>query len=188
MKIVATQSTVVCRSHFVLCFIESLSIICMKNKIALQLGHPFTFFIYSWTGFVAFDEFWGLIQILVYNMYDSGNYLEFYSAIKEAYPDIKIISNCDGSSKALDHPADLYDFHVRLWCCSKSILQSMYIWALTLFTYVFKWGFNFVISLWLRFMPVQVTCGLTPAVLMMHCAVDRRWVKMFLLMINFLLL
>ncbi|KAK4346118.1 hypothetical protein RND71_036294 [Anisodus tanguticus] len=44
--------------------------------------------------------------------YYLGNYLKFYSAIKEAYPDIKIISNCDGSSKALDHPADLYDFHI----------------------------------------------------------------------------
>ncbi|CAB4286057.1 unnamed protein product [Prunus armeniaca] len=41
-----------------------------------------------------------------------GNYLKFYSAIKHAYPDIKIISNCDGSSQKLDHPADLYDFHV----------------------------------------------------------------------------
>ncbi|CAL9024601.1 unnamed protein product [Prunus brigantina] len=41
-----------------------------------------------------------------------GNYLKFYSAIKRAYPDIKIISNCDGSSQKLDHPADLYDFHV----------------------------------------------------------------------------
>ncbi|XP_055808624.1 alpha-L-arabinofuranosidase 1-like [Solanum dulcamara] len=41
-----------------------------------------------------------------------GNYLKFYLAIKEAYPDIKIISNCDGSSKPLDHPADLYDFHI----------------------------------------------------------------------------
>ncbi|CAM0883964.1 unnamed protein product [Alopecurus aequalis] len=41
-----------------------------------------------------------------------GNYLKFYNAIREAYPDIQIISNCDGSSEALDHPADLYDFHV----------------------------------------------------------------------------
>ncbi|GLT73036.1 hypothetical protein SLA2020_449230 [Shorea laevis] len=41
-----------------------------------------------------------------------GNYLKFYSAIKQAYPDIKMISNCDGSSKQLDHPADFYDFHV----------------------------------------------------------------------------
>ncbi|OIT36342.1 PREDICTED: alpha-L-arabinofuranosidase 1-like [Nicotiana attenuata] len=41
-----------------------------------------------------------------------GNYLKFYSAIKEAYPDIEIISNCDASAKALDHPADLYDFHI----------------------------------------------------------------------------
>ncbi|CAK7340311.1 unnamed protein product [Dovyalis caffra] len=40
-----------------------------------------------------------------------GNYLKFYNAIKSAYPDIKIISNCDGSSYSLDHPADYYDFH-----------------------------------------------------------------------------
>ncbi|KAG5377370.1 hypothetical protein IGI04_041966 [Brassica rapa subsp. trilocularis] len=43
--------------------------------------------------------------------YYKGNYLEFYNAIKKAYPDIKIISNCDGSSQPLDHPADYYDFH-----------------------------------------------------------------------------
>ncbi|XP_010251797.1 PREDICTED: alpha-L-arabinofuranosidase 1-like [Nelumbo nucifera] len=41
-----------------------------------------------------------------------GNYIEFYNAIKNAYPDINIISNCDGSSRKLDHPADLYDFHI----------------------------------------------------------------------------
>ncbi|KAK4791965.1 hypothetical protein SAY86_022400 [Trapa natans] len=41
-----------------------------------------------------------------------GNYLKFYSAIKQAYPDIQIISNCDGSSQPLDHPADFYDYHV----------------------------------------------------------------------------
>lgn len=41
-----------------------------------------------------------------------GNYLKFYNAIKGAYPDIKIITNCDGSVGPLDHPADLYDYHV----------------------------------------------------------------------------
>ncbi|TYI44310.1 hypothetical protein ES332_A01G228300v1 [Gossypium tomentosum] len=41
-----------------------------------------------------------------------GNYLKFYDAIKRAYPDIEIITNCDGSSRPLDHPTDLYDFHV----------------------------------------------------------------------------
>uniref|UniRef100_A0A6M2ETH7 non-reducing end alpha-L-arabinofuranosidase n=1 Tax=Populus davidiana TaxID=266767 RepID=A0A6M2ETH7_9ROSI len=41
-----------------------------------------------------------------------GNYLKFYDAIKRACPDIKIISNCDGSSHFLDHPADYYDFHI----------------------------------------------------------------------------
>ncbi|XP_027935036.1 alpha-L-arabinofuranosidase 1-like [Vigna unguiculata] len=40
------------------------------------------------------------------------NYLKFYDAIKQAYPDIQIISNCDASQKPLDHPADFYDFHI----------------------------------------------------------------------------
>ncbi|EXC30759.1 Alpha-L-arabinofuranosidase 1 [Morus notabilis] len=41
-----------------------------------------------------------------------GNYLKFYDAIKSSYPDIQIITNCDASSQPLDHPADLYDYHV----------------------------------------------------------------------------
>ncbi|AES81079.1 putative non-reducing end alpha-L-arabinofuranosidase [Medicago truncatula] len=41
-----------------------------------------------------------------------GNYLRFYDAIRRAYPDIQIISNCDGSSRPLDHPADMYDYHI----------------------------------------------------------------------------
>ncbi|KAH8485901.1 hypothetical protein H0E87_027372 [Populus deltoides] len=51
-----------------------------------------------------------------------GNYLKFYDAKRSAYPDIKIISNCDGSSRSLDHPADYYDFHVL---ASASNLFSM---------------------------------------------------------------
>uniref|UniRef100_A0A0E0NEK2 PORR domain-containing protein n=1 Tax=Oryza rufipogon TaxID=4529 RepID=A0A0E0NEK2_ORYRU len=39
------------------------------------------------------------------------DYLKFYDAISKAYPDIQMISNFDGSSRPLDHPADLYDFH-----------------------------------------------------------------------------
>nr|XP_043636018.1 alpha-L-arabinofuranosidase 1-like [Erigeron canadensis] len=41
-----------------------------------------------------------------------ANYLQFYTAIKEAYPDINLITNCDGSNTRLDHPAELYDYHV----------------------------------------------------------------------------
>nr|KYP64126.1 Alpha-L-arabinofuranosidase 2 [Cajanus cajan] len=41
-----------------------------------------------------------------------GNYLRFHDAIRYAYPDIKIISNCDASTTPLKHPADLYDYHV----------------------------------------------------------------------------
>ncbi|XP_010464752.1 PREDICTED: alpha-L-arabinofuranosidase 1-like [Camelina sativa] len=55
--------------------------------------------------------------------YYRGNYIVFYDAIKKAYPDIKIISNCDGSSHPLDHPADYYDFHIYT---SASNLFSMY--------------------------------------------------------------
>lgn len=44
--------------------------------------------------------------------YYRGNYIKFYYAIKLAYPDIQIISNCDGSSQPLDHPADMYDYHI----------------------------------------------------------------------------
>ncbi|XP_068340593.1 alpha-L-arabinofuranosidase 1-like [Pyrus communis] len=51
-----------------------------------------------------------------------GNYLKFYSAIRKAYPDIKMISNCDGSSQKLNHPADMYDFHIYT---SSSDLFSM---------------------------------------------------------------
>ncbi|RDX76522.1 Alpha-L-arabinofuranosidase 1, partial [Mucuna pruriens] len=41
-----------------------------------------------------------------------GNYLKFHDAIRFSYPDIKIISNCDASSSPLNHPADLFDFHI----------------------------------------------------------------------------
>ncbi|CAN0890600.1 Alpha-L-arabinofuranosidase 1 [Linum grandiflorum] len=41
-----------------------------------------------------------------------GNYLKFYEAIKRDYPGIQMISNCDGSVRPLDHPAEFYDFHV----------------------------------------------------------------------------
>ncbi|KAJ4817091.1 Alpha-L-arabinofuranosidase 1 [Rhynchospora pubera] len=41
-----------------------------------------------------------------------ANYLKFYTAIKAAYPDMKVVTNCDGSNGQLDHPADLYDVHV----------------------------------------------------------------------------
>lgn len=41
-----------------------------------------------------------------------GNYVKFYKTLKNAYPDIKVITNCDGSSRQLDHPADMYDFHI----------------------------------------------------------------------------
>jgi alpha-N-arabinofuranosidase len=47
-------------------------------------------------------------------LYWLGNYLAFYNAIRHAYPAIQIISNCDASAKPLNHPADLYDYHVNI--------------------------------------------------------------------------
>ncbi|KAI5064945.1 hypothetical protein GOP47_0019640 [Adiantum capillus-veneris] len=44
--------------------------------------------------------------------YYHDNYIKFYEAINDTYPDIGIISNCDGSYRRLDHPADMYDFHI----------------------------------------------------------------------------
>ncbi|KAI3901922.1 hypothetical protein MKW92_011269 [Papaver armeniacum] len=41
-----------------------------------------------------------------------GNYLKYYDALRRTYPDIKIITNCDGSSQKLDHPSDIYDIHI----------------------------------------------------------------------------
>ncbi|XP_066334672.1 alpha-L-arabinofuranosidase 1-like isoform X1 [Miscanthus floridulus] len=38
------------------------------------------------------------------------NYIKFYYSIRDAYPDIQIISNCD--HLPLAHPADLYDSHI----------------------------------------------------------------------------
>lgn len=69
---------------------------------------------------IDFKDSLSLEQILCNYMFlihfsDSGNYLKFYQAIKHYYPEIKIISNCDGSSQKLDHPADLYDYHVRFY-------------------------------------------------------------------------
>ncbi|CAJ1917366.1 unnamed protein product [Sphenostylis stenocarpa] len=41
-----------------------------------------------------------------------ANYVTFHDAIRHAYPDIKIISNCDASNTPLNHSADLFDFHI----------------------------------------------------------------------------
>ncbi|CAL9103676.1 unnamed protein product [Musa acuminata var. zebrina] len=72
------------------------------GSIRASMGHPEPFQLY----YVALGN-----QDCSKRNY-KGNYLKFYSAIKDAYPDIQVISNCDGSSGPLDHPADLYDFHV----------------------------------------------------------------------------
>ncbi|KAI6696966.1 hypothetical protein NL676_017085 [Syzygium grande] len=72
------------------------------GSLRAQMGHPEPFDL----RYVAIgNEECGLKNYL-------GSYLKFHSAIKSAYPDIKMISNCDGSSQPLDHPADFYDFHV----------------------------------------------------------------------------
>ncbi|KAF0889033.1 hypothetical protein E2562_021089 [Oryza meyeriana var. granulata] len=55
-----------------------------------------------------------------------GNYLKFYDAICKAYPDIQMISNCDGSSRPLDHPADLYDFHVYTSAANLFLMKNKF--------------------------------------------------------------
>ncbi|XP_076893169.1 alpha-L-arabinofuranosidase 1-like [Bidens hawaiensis] len=57
------------------------------------------------------------------------NYLKFYAAIKDAYPDIKVVSNCDGSNTKLDHPADLYDYH--LYADAKTMFSMAHKFDLT---------------------------------------------------------
>ncbi|KAL0404736.1 UNVERIFIED_CONTAM: Alpha-L-arabinofuranosidase 1 [Sesamum radiatum] len=91
------------------------------GSVRAAMGHPEPFDLrYVAVGnedcgkknYLGFDFSPTMIK-LVYVIRDLyGNYLKFYSAIKNAYPDIKIISNCDGSSRPLDHPADLYDYHI----------------------------------------------------------------------------
>ncbi|XXG41149.1 hypothetical protein AAC387_Pa01g1679 [Persea americana] len=72
------------------------------GSVRAEMGHPEPF---QLTHIAIGNEDCGKKHYL-------GNYLKFYYAIRDAYPDIKIISNCDGSSRQLDHPADLYDFHI----------------------------------------------------------------------------
>ncbi|KAK1421869.1 hypothetical protein QVD17_24559 [Tagetes erecta] len=72
------------------------------GSIRAAMGHP---------------EPFGLKYVAIGNedcnkKYYRENYLQFYAAIRQAYPDIKMISNCDGSRVKLDHPADMYDFHI----------------------------------------------------------------------------
>ncbi|KAG0477502.1 hypothetical protein HPP92_013815 [Vanilla planifolia] len=72
------------------------------GSIRASMGHPEPFQL----KFIAFGN-----QDCSKRNY-RGNYLKFHSFIKAAYPDIKIITNCDASTRELDHPADLYDIHI----------------------------------------------------------------------------
>uniref|UniRef100_A0A453GUZ8 Alpha-L-arabinofuranosidase 1 catalytic domain-containing protein n=1 Tax=Aegilops tauschii subsp. strangulata TaxID=200361 RepID=A0A453GUZ8_AEGTS len=72
------------------------------GSVRASMGHPEPFLV----KYVALGN-----EDCVFSFYRE-HYLEFYTAIKEAYPDIQIISNCVGSRVRLDHPADLYDFHI----------------------------------------------------------------------------
>ncbi|RYR04158.1 hypothetical protein Ahy_B06g083747 [Arachis hypogaea] len=72
------------------------------GSVRASMGHPQPFDL----RFVAIgNEECGMPNYL-------GNYLKFYAAIKRSYPDIQIITNCDGSGQNLDMPADFYDFHI----------------------------------------------------------------------------
>ena len=87
----------------------------VEHKWLFQLriffaGNYYTMYVIC--GNIWNSDFTEFINVLLL-VYGPGNYLKFYYAIKQAYPDMKIISNCDGSTRRLDHPADYYDYHVR---------------------------------------------------------------------------
>lgn len=82
------------------------------GKLRANLGHPEPFDL----RYVAI----GNEDCGKYNY--QGNYLKFYDAIKRSYPDIQIISNCDATSQPLNHPADLFDFHI--YTSSKKIFSE----------------------------------------------------------------
>ena len=64
------------------------------------------------------------------NCYNSyiPNYLDkyplFYNAIKNAYPDMQIISNCDATKTPLKDPAQLFDYHI--YDDSQTMFQGYY--------------------------------------------------------------
>ncbi|CAM0884957.1 unnamed protein product [Alopecurus aequalis] len=72
------------------------------GSVRSSMGHPEPFLV----TYVALGN-----EDCSFSFY-TEHYLKFYNAIREAYPDIQMISNCDGSLQRLDHPADLYDFHI----------------------------------------------------------------------------
>ena len=82
-------------------------------KIVCRNTHTTKVFFFNLVYLMKINERCSYTKLDTQFYFCSGNYLVFYNAIKKAYPDIKIISNCDGSSQLLDHPADYYDFHVK---------------------------------------------------------------------------
>uniref|UniRef100_A0ACD5VI81 Uncharacterized protein n=1 Tax=Avena sativa TaxID=4498 RepID=A0ACD5VI81_AVESA len=72
------------------------------GSVRSSMGHPDPFLV----KYVALGN-----EDCKYSFYRE-HYLKFYTVIREAYPDIQMVSNCDGLLMPLDHPADLYDFHI----------------------------------------------------------------------------
>lgn len=57
-------------------------------------------------------------------------------AIQATCPDIQYVSNCDGCAGKLDHPADLYDYHVQGYSSEISLtLFQLSIW-LTMISWI----------------------------------------------------
>lgn len=108
----------------------------------------------------------------------AGNYLKFYDAIKSAYPDIKIITNCDASSQQLDHPADLYDYHVCHFistCFKFQLLPLPWLLSKNKITHSRLWSVVFNILIFLvRFIQVPVTFSLEAIISIRRHVVSRR--------------
>ena len=91
----------------------ALNMLLLGMKIVGRNTHTTKVFFFNLVYLMKINERCSYTKLDRQFYFCSGNYLVFYNAIKKAYPDIKIISNCDGSSQPLDHPADYYDFHVK---------------------------------------------------------------------------
>ncbi|KAL2320590.1 hypothetical protein Fmac_029559 [Flemingia macrophylla] len=84
------------------------------GSLRASMGHPEPFdlkYVAIGNEDCGKKNYLGMLSLSLTFFKHLGNYLAFYEAIKHAYPDIQIVSNCDASAKPLDHPADLYDYH-----------------------------------------------------------------------------
>jgi len=89
-----------------------LRIVTIGNEDCGKFNYKGMFLLVFYIYFLACWVSYHISFILIGIQFCFSRNLKFYGAIERVYSDIQIISNCDGSEKSLDHPTDLYDFHV----------------------------------------------------------------------------